>query len=526
MKKYVDFLVIGSGLAGLGFALKVAPYGKVAIITKDTVSKTNTSYAQGGIAAVVDSEDSYEKHINDTLDTGDGLSRQDVVRMVISEAPSQIDELVSWGTEFDKSAEGTYDLNKEGGHTAPRVLHHKDHTGHEIQSSLMKRAFEHPNIEILEERYALDLITQHHLGEIVTHFREDIMCYGAYVLDRNSGSVDTFLSKLTFLGTGGVGNIYQTTTNPHIATGDGIAMVYRAKGIIDNMEFIQFHPTAFYEKDVRPSFLISEALRGYGAILRNWDGDTFMEKYDSRGSLAPRDIVARAIDHEMKTAGADCVYLDATRCDANGLIEHFPNIYKKGQVSNIDITRDLIPVSPAAHFVCGGIRVNKTGESSINNLFAGGENASTGLHGANRLASNSLLEAIVFADKSAKAAIDRMEQITHCEGIPDWNFEGTSFPEEMILITQEFKELQSIMSNYVGIVRSDLRLQRAFDRLELLYKETEALYKRATPSSTLCELRNAINAAYLVIKMARRRKESRGLHYNLDYPSKRHVNNT
>jgi L-aspartate oxidase len=335
-------------------------------------------------------------------------------------------------------------------------------------------------------------------------------------MDLSNNEIQTILARTTLMASGGAGNLYLTTTNPQVATGDGIAMVYRAKGIIDNLEFVQFHPTALYNPGERPSFLISEALRGFGAILKAQDGKEFMQKYDKRGSLAPRDIVARAIDNEMKIRGEDFVFLDATHLDKNGLLDHFPNIYHKCLEIGIDITKDFIPVVPAAHYLCGGIKVDKDARSVINRLYAVGETTSTGLHGANRLASNSLLEAIVYADRAAKHAIGNFENYPFNDSIPEWNTEGTSHPEEMVLITQNLKEMQQIMSNYVGIVRSDLRLQRAMDRLEIIYKETETLYKKSILSQKLCELRNLNNVGYLIIKMAMARKENKGLHYNID----------
>jgi len=359
---------------------------------------------------------------------------------------------------------------------------------------------------------------------LVKRYNDDIRCFGAYVLDLKTEKGITILAKTTLIATGGVGNLYHTTTNPPIATGDGIAMVYRAKGIIENMEFVQFHPTSLYNPGERPSFLISEALRGFGGILKTRDGMEFMQKYDKRKSLAPRDIVARAIDNEMKVRGDDFVYLDATHLEEDDLKSHFPNISEKCLSLGIDISRDLIPVVPAAHYMCGGIKVDSNGQTWINHLYAAGETSSTGLHGANRLASNSLIEAIVYADRAAKTAVNEINEIKIQENIPDWDFEGTTLPEEMVLITQNFKEMQQIMSNYVGIVRSDLRLNRALSRLEIIYRETEEFYKKSTLFIALCELRNMINAGYLIIKMAQDRKESRGLHYNTDYPEKANLN--
>ena len=513
-----DFLIIGSGLAGSSFALKVADYGKVALITKAGLEETNTSYAQGGIAAVTYKPDSYKKHIQDTLIAGDGLCNLEVVEMVVKEAPGQIDELIQWGAHFDKEPGGNFDLAREGGHSEYRILHHKDNTGEEIQRTLSKKLKTHPNIQIFEHHFALDIITQHHLGKLVKRIHDDIECYGAYALDLKTKEIRTFLSKVTLIATGGTGNLYYTTTNPPVATGDGIAMVYRAKGTVENMEFVQFHPTSLYNPGERPSFLITEAMRGFGGILKTLDGNSFMEKYDERGSLASRDIVARAIDNEMKMRGDDFVYLDCTHLDAKKMVDHFPNIYEKCKSIGIDITKDRIPVIPAAHYLCGGIKVDMNGHSWIKRLYAAGETSSTGLHGANRLASNSLIEAIVYADRAAKDAIQKIKDIEIQKGIPDWNDKGTFHPEEMVLITQSYKEVQQIFSNYVGIVRSNLRLKRALDRLEIIYRETEELFRTSKLSKQLCELRNLINVGYLVIRMAQHREKSLGLHYNIDYP--------
>jgi L-aspartate oxidase len=520
MEDRFDFLVIGSGLAGLSFALKVADSGKVAVITKATLNDTNTSYAQGGIAAVTYEPDNFEKHIHDTLVAGDGLCDPRIVEMVVKEAPLQIRQLVDWGTHFDKEANGKYNLAMEGGHSEHRILHHKDNTGYEIQQALANAVKAHPNIRVFEYFFAIDIITQHHLGKLVKRYFPGIECYGAYALDLKTGQIHTFLAKITMMATGGIGNIYHTTTNPLIATGDGIAMVYRAKGIVDNMEFVQFHPTSLYNPGERPSFLITEALRGHGAILKNHKGEDFMPRYDKRGSLAPRDIVARAIDNEMKSSGEEYVFLDCRHLDSKGLIDSFPNIYSKCKSVGIDITKEMIPVVPAAHFLCGGIQVDANACTSIQRLYAAGETAYTGLHGANRLASNSLLEAIVFADRAAKHALDNIKNYKIQENIPQWNDTGTTHPEEMVLITQNYKEVQQIFSYYVGIVRSNLRLKRAMDRLEIIFNETEELYAKSKLSQKLCELRNMINTGYLIIKMAQQRKESRGLHFTTDYPYK------
>jgi L-aspartate oxidase len=518
MRKKVDFLVIGSGIAGLSFALKVADYGKVCIITKSRAEEGSTKYAQGGIAAVMYTPDTYEKHIEDTMIAGDELSDENIVRITITESTERVKELIEWGANFDKNASGKYDLAKEGGHSEFRVLHHKDNTGNEIERALLKSIANHPNIEMLENCFTVDIITQHHLGIEVNRRTPDTRCFGAYVLNEATHEIDTYLSKVTLIATGGNGNVYNTTTNPAISTGDGIAMVYRAKGRVENMEFIQFHPTSLYNPNEKPAFLITEALRGFGAILKSHDGREFMQKYDPRGSLASRDIVARAIDSEMKINGWDYLYLDARHLDKNKLIEHFPTIYAKCLSIGIDITRDMIPVVPAAHYNCGGIKVDEWGRSSIHNLYASGECASTGLHGANRLASNSLLESLVFSHRASIDALKEVSKIDYCDDIPDWNAEGMVMNEEMVLITQSLKELQLIMSNYVGIVRSNLRLKRAFDRLEILYSETEDLYDQSILTTKLCELRNLINIGYLIIKMAMERKESIGLHYSIDYP--------
>ncbi len=524
MKKLYDFLVIGSGLAGLSFALKVANKGKVAILTKTVLHETNTFYAQGGIAAVTYKPDNVEKHIQDTMVAGDGLCKEEVVRMVVEEAQTQIGELINWGTKFDKEKDGKFDLAREGGHSEHRILHHKDKTGSEIQRALSNRVKSHKNIDVYEHFFAIDIITQHHLGRLVKRRLTDIECYGVYALDIKTNSVITFLSKLTMMATGGSGNLYSTTTNPLIATGDGVAMVYRAKGTVENMEFVQFHPTSLYNPNERPAFLISEALRGHGALLKTIDGKDFMHKYDKRGSLAPRDIVARAIDHEMKIRGDDFVYLDCRHLDPDDLTLQFPNIYEKCKTLGIDIAKNYIPVVPAAHYQCGGIKVDMNGCGWIHRLYAAGEVSSTGMHGANRLASNSLLEAIVYADRAAKHALQNYKNYSIKKEIPDWNDRGTKHPEEMVLIIQNYREMQQIFSAYVGIVRSNLRLKRAHDRLEIIYKETEELYRKSILSVQLCELRNLINVGYLIIKMAMHREESIGLHYNIDYPPKHRIN--
>ncbi|KAA6340598.1 L-aspartate oxidase [termite gut metagenome] len=519
MAKKFDFLVIGSGIAGMSFALKVAGKGTVALICKTELEEANTYFAQGGIASVTNTlVDNFDKHIEDTLIAGDNISDRNAVEKVIREAPQQIRELISWGVHFDKNEQGEFDLHKEGGHSEFRILHHKDNTGAEIQASLINAVKAHPNITVLENHFAIEIITQHHLGITVTRQTQDIKCYGAYIFNPKTGKVDTYLSKITLMATGGVGAVYQTTTNPLVATGDGIAMVYRAKGTVKDMEFVQFHPTALYHPGDRPSFLITEAMRGYGAVLRTKNGKEFMQKYDPRLSLAPRDIVARAIDNEMKNRGDDYVYLDVTHKDAEETQKHFPNIYEKCLSLGVDITKDYIPVAPAAHYLCGGIKVDLNGQSSIERLYAVGECSCTGLHGGNRLASNSLIEAVVYADAAAKHGLEKINKYEYHEAIPQWNDEGTSSPEEMVLITQNMKEVNQIMGTYVGIVRSNLRLRRAWTRLDIIYEETESLFKRSVVSKEICELRNVINVGYLIMRQAIERKESRGLHYTIDYP--------
>ncbi|MDE6463833.1 MAG: L-aspartate oxidase [Muribaculaceae bacterium] len=515
-----DYLVIGSGIAGMSFALKVARPGvRVALVCKTTLDEANTALAQGGVASVTNLEvDDFDKHIHDTMVAGDWLSDPAAVEKVVKGAPEQIRQLLQWGVNFDRREDGSFDLHREGGHSEFRILHHADNTGFEIQRGLIEAVRADSNIDVFEHHFAIEIITQHHLGKRVTRRTPDITCYGAYVLDIASGEVETFRSKITVMATGGVGAVYQTTTNPLVATGDGIAMVYRAKGTVSDMEFIQFHPTALFHPGDRPSFLITEAMRGYGAVLRNRRGEEFMHKYDPRLSLAPRDIVARAIDSEMKINGDEHVYLDVTHKDPEETKRHFPNIYRKCLELGIDITKDYIPVAPAAHYLCGGIKVDGNGESSIRHLYALGECSCTGLHGGNRLASNSLIEAVVYADAAAHHAAAEEPHISLRDDLPEWNDEGTRHPEEMVLITQSIKEVGQIMGTYVGIVRSNLRLDRAWNRLDILYEETERLFKESKASREICELRNIINVGYLIMRQAKERRESRGLHYTLDYP--------
>lgn len=521
--KKTDVLILGSGIAGLTCAIKIAearPDLKVTVLTKAVRDESNTRYAQGGIAAVWNEAiDNKDKHIADTLDAGDGLCNEAVVKMVVDEGPLRVRELIEWGARFDKEQNGNYDLGREGGHSENRILHYKDITGWEIQRTLIEKSKLYPGIEYRENCFAIDLLTQHHLGYNITRVTPGIECYGVYALDKNNLDVETHLARLTIIATGGAGQIYRATTNPVIATGDGMAMLYRAKGRISNMEFVQFHPTSLYNPAVEnQAFLISEALRGFGGVLRTKDGEEFMHKYDARKSLAPRDIVARAIDNEMKRLGDEFVYLDCRHLPLEDFRKHFPNIYDRCLEDGIDITKQMIPVVPACHYFCGGIHVDMQGRTSINRLYAAGECTASGLHGANRLASNSLLEGLIYGHNIATDVITTIDQYQHKEGIPSWNAIGTTDPKEMVLITQSWKELKDIMSSYVGIVRSNVRLQRALDRLWLLYKETEDLYNTTTLSPQLCELRNLITIAYLVSRSASMRHESRGLHYTTDYP--------
>ena len=522
MIRKFDFLIIGSGVAGMSYALKVADAGKgkVALVCKTTLEEANTAKAQGGIASVTNLlVDNFEKHIEDTMIAGDFISDPAAVEQVVRNAPAGIRDLVKWGVNFDKKEDGEFDLHREGGHSEFRILHHADDTGAEIQRGLMEAVRRHPNIEILENHFAVEIITQHHLGIRVTRRTPDIECYGAYVLNPDTGKVDTYLSRITLVATGGTGAIYAATSNPNIATGDGIAMVYRAKGKVKDMEFVQFHPTVLFNpKETHPAYLITEAMRGYGGILRLPDGEEVMQKYDERGSLAPRDIVARAIDREMKIHGLDHVCLDVTHKNPEETKHHFPNIYAKCLSIGIDITKEFIPVAPSAHYMCGGIKVDLDGQSSIHRLYAVGECSCTGLHGGNRLASNSLIEAVVYADAAARHSLEVIDKYDFNERVPEWNDEGTMSNEEKVLIAQDVKEVNQIMSTYVGIVRSDLRLHRAWERLDLLYEETEHLFKRVKPTRDICELRNMINVGYLITRQALERKESRGLHYTIDYP--------
>ena len=522
---HADVLIIGAGIGGLSTAIQLAeerPELKILVLTKTHEGESNTRYAQGGVAAVWNKEvDTFEKHKADTLDAGDGLCNEEIVDIVVKEGPERVQETIEWGVRFDKNAFERYDLGREGGHSENRILHFKDLTGWEIQRALNAKADKLTNIEVLEHYFAVDIITQHHLGHNVTRLTPNIQCYGAYVLNKETKDIDTILAKVTVLATGGAGQVYRNTTNPVIASGDGIAMVYRAKGWIENMEFVQFHPTALFNPaGENPVFLVSEAVRGFGGVLKHKDGSEFMQKYDRRKSLAPRDIVARAIDNEMKLEGEENMWLDCTHLDEDKFYAHFPTIYDKCKSLGIDPMKDMIPVVPACHYMCGGIRVDDWGRSSIGQLYACGESTCTGLHGANRLASNSLLEALVFGNRIALDIMKEIDAWNIQSGIPNWNASGTTDPQEKVLITQSMKELKEIMSSYVGIVRSNVRLKRAQDRLRLLYLETDQLYHSTTISPQLCELRNLITIGYLVTRSAAMRRESRGLHFTTDYPDK------
>ncbi|MCX8113138.1 MAG: L-aspartate oxidase [Bacteroidia bacterium] len=519
MRWRTDYLVIGSGVAGLYLALKAAEYGEVLLLTKDKASESNTAYAQGGIAGVFSSQDSFEAHIRDTLVAGDGLCREKVVREVIREAPAVIRDLMEYGVQFDRDERGELLLAREGGHSHPRILHNRDATGAEISRVLLEAVRNHPRIHLWEGFFALDLITQHHLGIYVNRGYPGITCYGVYALEEATGVIWTLLARVTVLASGGAGQVYPVTTNPPTATGDGIAMALRAKARIANMEFYQFHPTALYEPDKRPAFLLTEALRGAGATLVDpIHHRPFMHKYDPRGDLAPRDIVARAIDTESKIAGTPFVYLDAR--SVPNFPERFPTIYEYCKSKGLDPTETLLPVAPAAHYMVGGIDTDEVGRTSIHRLYAVGEVSYTGLHGSNRLASNSLLEALVFAERAARDSALVLKDYSWQEDVPDWDPRGTRHPEEMVLISHNLQELRNLMGNYVGIVRSNFRLERARRRIALLYDETEAFYAHTYPSRALFELRNLIAVAYLIVKCASIRKESRGLHYTLDYPQK------
>ena len=515
--KQFDFIVLGSGIAGLSFALKVAPRGRVAIVTKKDRAESNTNYAQGGVASVTSKEDSFELHVRDTLTAGAGLCRESVVRTIVEEGPARIQELIELGMKFSvrnapaEDGGKELDLGKEGGHSKRRILHAKDVTGREIERALLNAVAQQPNIQIFENHLAIDLIASQKLGHAGGN-----CCLGAYVFDKKGRRVWAFTAPVTLLATGGCGKVYLYTTNPDIATGDGVAMAYRAGAAIADMEFVQFHPTCLYHPQAK-SFLISEAVRGEGGVLKTLDGKEFMDAYHPLKSLAPRDIVARAIDSEMKKSGAEHVWLDITHRPARFIIERFPNIYQTCLGYGIDITKEPIPVVPAAHYQCGGVVTNVDGETDLAGLYAVGEAACTGLHGANRLASNSLLEALVCAHRAAEKAISSPPQKIEAK-IPLWQSGNAHDPDEMVVVSHNWDEIRRLMWDYVGIVRTNKRLERAAKRIANLQEEIREYYWNFIVTSDLLELRNIATVAELIVRCAQLRPESRGLHYNLDYP--------
>ena len=520
MEHTSDILVIGSGLAGLGYALKVADFARVNLVTKRGLTETSTSKAQGGIAAVLGPDDRFEYHIQDTLTVGEGLSHPDIVELVVRQGPARIRELIDMGAHFDMGKDNGYDLGREGGHSHRRVIHAQDMTGAEVERILVEKVLAHPNIQVFENHMGVNLITLERVvrqGRVVTE--SERTCLGAYILNKATGQVDSFMTRITLLATGGAGKVYLYTSNPDIATGDGMAMAYRAGARIGNMEFVQFHPTCLYHPTAK-NFLISEALRGEGAILIDHDGLAFMEKYHPLKDLAPRDTVARAIDLEMKKTGADCVYLDISHKPADFVKSRFPNIYQECLKYGIDLTQEPIPVVPAAHYMCGGVVTDVWGRTSISNLYAVGEVSMTGLHGANRLASNSLLEALVFSHQAAQVARETLPELLSKPTVPvvAWDTYGAKDSEEGVVVSHSWDEIRRFMWNYVGIVRSDSRLLRAHHRIGPILNEINEYYWKFLITSDLLELRNIAYVADLIIRMALRRKESRGLHYNLDYP--------
>jgi len=518
-----DFLVIGSGIAGLSFALQAAAHGTVAIVTKREVAESATRYAQGGIASVFSNEDSFDAHIEDTLVAGAGICHEDVVRMVVEEGPQTIRNLIEWGVKFTTTIKGDeYDLTREGGHSARRILHAEDITGREIERALVDAVRQNANIQVFEHHIAIDLIT---CAKLARQPVQDNCCLGAHVLDIKEKSVVTFSAGATLLASGGAGKVYLYTCNPDVASGDGVAMAYRAGATVANMEFMQFHPTTLFHPNAK-SFLISEAVRGEGAILRRRDGTAFMEKYHHLKDLAPRDIVARAIDNEMKTYGDDCVYLDITHEPADFVRNRFPTIHQTCLDYGLDMTKDWLPVVPAAHYLCGGVSVNMDGQTDVSGLYAIGEVAFTGLHGANRLASNSLLEAAVYAGRAARHAIKSLSNKTAIKQlqIPEWNSGTASNSDEMVVVSQNWDEIRRFMWNYVGIVRTTKRLERAMHRIKLIQQEIEEYYWNFIITSDLIELRNLATVSELIITSAEMRKESRGLHYTIDYPDRDDIN--
>jgi L-aspartate oxidase len=519
-----DVLIIGSGIAGLFAALRISEYAEVVLITKKEKYESNTNYAQGGIASVIDPTDSFEKHIHDTLIAGAGLCHKKTVEIIVKEGPDRIYDLMELGAKFTQK-NGKLDLAKEGGHSMPRIVHAKDLTGREVERALIEQVMSKNNVNVFENAIAIDLITEHNVRNLKNSPLNNRNCWGAYALNCETNELIKISSKATILATGGVGQVYLHTTNPQIATGDGFAMAYRAGAKIGNMEFVQFHPTAFYnstqgENFNAPSFLISEAVRGFGGKLRTLDGNEFMSKYDQRKELAPRDIVARAIDNELKKRGDNHVFLDITHRNKEDIIEHFPNIFNNCLKYGIDISKEFIPVVPAAHYCCGGVVVDEFSRTSLKGLYACGEVSMTGVHGANRLASNSLLEAVVFAERASINIKEFLSKFSSSvTDIPDWDDSGTLSSDEKVLITHSAREVKQVMWDYVGIVRSNLRLQRAEQRIHNIFIETEELYRKTKIFEDILELRNIVACAHIIIKSAKKRKESRGLHYTLDYPA-------
>ncbi len=518
MEIKTDFLVIGSGIAGLSFALKASKCGSVAIVTKREPKESATLYAQGGIASVFSKDDSFRSHIEDTLRAGAGLCKEDVVEMVVKHGPESIEELIELGAAFTqkkiKDGETALDLGMEGGHSARRIVHAGDITGREVEEALLHAIETSDNITLYDDHIAIDLLTH---SKFIGETKEEEV-WGAYVLDGGTGEVKSFLAHSTVLASGGTGKVYIYTSNPDVATGDGIAMAYRAGAVIANMEFMQFHPTCLYHPDAK-NFLISEALRGEGGVLLLPDKKTpFMKEHHPMADLAPRDIVARAIDFELKKSGAECVYLDISHKDSEGVKERFPNIYERCLEFGIDITKEPIPVVPAAHYTCGGVLVDTFGRSSLKRLYAIGETTCTGLHGANRLASNSLLECLVYADRAAKHLCENLKKQESLPEIPAWKKGKAVNSDEAVVISQNWDEIRRFMWNYVGIVRSDKRLERAKRRITTLTDEINEYYWDFTITGDMVELRNIASVAELIIDSASSRKESRGLHYNIDYP--------
>jgi L-aspartate oxidase len=521
MKSTTDFLVIGSGIAGLSYALKVADQGKVALITKRDIDVSATQLAQGGIATVFSEEDGFESHTEDTMVAGAFLSHRDIVEKIVKAGPEAIHDLIDWGVNFSRNASGDYDLTREGGHSFRRILHAKDTTGREIERALVEAAQRHPNISLYDNHIAVDLITEEKLRQKKLPQNR---CLGAYILDKKTNEVETFGARFTVLATGGAGKVYLYTCNPEIASGDGVAIGWRAGADVANMEFMQFHPTTLYHPHAK-SFLISEAVRGEGAILRRSDGYAFMADYHPLKDLAPRDIVARAIDSEMKLYGEDSMFLDMTHKSPEFIKDHFPNIYQTCLNYGIDMTKEPIPVVPAAHYLCGGLQTDDKGETNIRNLFAIGEVACTGLHGANRLASNSLLEGVVYAKWAASTCLERLgEPLSPKLPIPTWDSGAATDSDEEVVVKHNWDEIRMLMWNYVGIVRSTKRLQRAMSRIELIQKEINEYYWDFLLTPDLIELRNITTVAHLIVESALQRHESRGLHYTIDFPERDDAN--